>query len=127
MSKELLFDISQGIALITINRPEFHNSLSAEVIEGIGAAYRRCDEDDSVRAVVITGVGPAFCTGADMSGAGDTFDSAAQSTTINSCPLSTQAWEVRKPVIAACNGHAVGAGMGLAVQADMRVFADEGK
>ena len=45
MSKELPFDISQGIALITINRPGFHNSLSAEVIEGIGAAYRRCDED----------------------------------------------------------------------------------
>ena len=97
MGQELLFDISQGIALITINRPETHNSLSAGIIEGIGAAYRRCDEDDRVRAVVLT------------------------------CPLSTQAWDVRKPVIAACNGHAVGAGMGLAMQADMRVFADEGK
>ena len=50
-----------------------------------------------------------------------------QSVEVNSCPLSMQAWAVRKPVIAACNGHAVGAGLGLAVQADMRVFADEGK
>ena len=110
MSKEIRFDISQGIALITIDRPEAHNSLSAGVTEGIGAAYRQCDEDDDVRVVVLTGVGPVFCTGADMSAAGDTFDGGAQSTTINSCPLSTQAWEVRKPVIAACNGHAVGGG-----------------
>ena len=127
MGQELLFDISQGIALITINRPETHNSLSAGIIEGIGAAYRRGDEDDRVRAVVLTGAGQVFCTGADMSAGGDTFDASSQSVEIDSCPLSMQAWDVRKPVIGACNGHAVGAGMGLAMQADMRVFADEGK
>jgi len=62
-----------------------------------------------------------------MSAGGSTFDSDAQAVEVDSCPLSTQAWDVRKPVIAACNGHAVGAGLGLAVQADMRVFANEGK
>jgi enoyl-CoA hydratase/carnithine racemase len=127
MSQELLFDVHQGVARITINRPEAYNSLSAGVIEGIGEAYRRCDEDDGVRVVVLTGAGSVFCTGADMSAGGETFDSSSRSLEVNSCPLSTQAWEVRKPVIAACNGHAVGAGLGLAVQADMRVFADEGK
>lgn len=62
-----------------------------------------------------------------MSGGGDTFDGSAQAVEIDSCPLSMQAWDVRKPVIAACNGHAVGAGMGLAAQADMRILANEGK
>ena len=113
--------------MITLNRPEAYNSLSSALIEGLGAAYRRCDEDDDVRVVVVTGAGKAFCVGADMSGGGSTFDGAAQRVEVNSCPLSMQAWEVRKPVIAACNGHAVGAGLGLAVQADMRVFANEGK
>jgi enoyl-CoA hydratase/carnithine racemase len=45
----------------------------------------------------------------------------------SSCPLSTQAYEVRKPVIAACNGHAIGVGLGIAVQCDMRIFAEEGR
>ena len=127
MSQELLFEISEGVALITLNRPEAHNSMSAAIIEGIGEAYRRCDEDDAIRVVVLTGAGKAFCTGADMTAGADTFDSSAQTVEIDSCPLSMQAWDVRKPVIAACNGHAVGAGLGLAVQADMRVFANEGK
>ena len=127
MSQELLFEISEGVALITLNRPEAHNSMSAAIIEGIGEAYRRCDEDNAIRVVVVTGAGKAFCTGADMTAGADTFDSSAQTVEIDSCPLSMQAWDVRKPVIAACNGHAVGAGLGLAVQADMRVFANEGK
>jgi enoyl-CoA hydratase/carnithine racemase len=127
MSQELLFDVDEGVARIVINRPDAQNSLSAGLIEGIGDAYRRCDEDDRVRVVVITGEGSAFCTGADMSAGSATFDSGSQTVDINSCPLGTQAWQVRKPVIAACNGHAIGAGMGLAMQADMRVFADEGK
>lgn len=127
MNEELKLDVANGIAVITLNRPEAKNSLSRGIIEGLGSAYRRCDEDDDVRVVILTGAGNAFCVGADMTGGGGTFDSAAQNVQINSCPLSMQAWEVRKPVIAACNGHAIGAGLGLAVQADMRIFADEGK
>lgn len=127
MNQELLLEINDGVALITLNRPEAYNTLSAAIIEGLGEAYHRCDEDDAVRVVVVTGAGKAFCAGADMSAGGDTFDGAAHETKIDSCPLSTQAWDVRKPVIAACNGHAVGAGLGLALQADMRVFAEEGK
>lgn len=127
MNEELKLDIANGIAVITLNRPEAYNSLSTAIIDGLGAAYRRCDADDDVRVVVVTGAGNAFCTGADMAGGGNTFDGAVLRVEVNSCPLSMQAWEVRKPVIAACNGHAVGAGLGLAVQADMRVFANEGK
>ena len=127
MNRELLFDATDGIAVITLNRPEAYNSLSSAILDGLGEAYRRCDEDDGIRVVVVTGAGNVFCTGADMSAGGSTFDSDAQAVEIDSCPLQMQAWEVRKPVIAACNGHAVGAGLGLALQADMRVFANEGK
>ncbi len=127
MNEELKFDVSEGIALVTLNRPEAYNSMSPAIIDGLGEAYRRCDEDDAIRVVVVTGAGNVFCTGADMSAGADTFDGAAQQVEIDSCPLSMQAWDVRKPVIAACNGHAVGAGMGLAVQCDMRIFANEGK
>lgn len=127
MNEELTLEVDDGIALITLNRPEAYNSLSMAIIEGLGEAYRRCDEDDAIRVAVVTGAGKVFCTGADMSAGASTFDGGAQTVEIDSCPLSMQAWEVRKPVIAACNGHAVGAGLGVAVQADMRVFANEGK
>lgn len=127
MNEDLLFDVVEGVAQITLNRPEAYNSLSSAMLEGLGEAYRRCDEDDDIRVVVVTGAGSVFCTGADMSGGGSTFDGGAQTVEVDSCPLSMQAWDVRKPVIAACNGHAVGAGLGVAVQADMRVFANEGK
>lgn len=127
MSEELLFEVESGVAVITLNRPEAYNSLSSAMIDGLGEAYRRCDEDDDIRAVVVTGAGNVFCTGADMRAGGGTFDGAAQAVEIDSCPLSTQAWDVRKPVIAACNGHAVGAGLGIAVQCDLRVFASGAK
>ncbi len=127
MNEEVKLDVADRIAVITLNRPETGNDLSSAMIEGVGAALRHCDGDDSIRVVILTGAGNAFCVGADMSGGGSTFDAAAQSVEVNSCPLSLHAWEVRKPVIAACNGHAIGAGLGLAVQADMRVFANEGK
>jgi enoyl-CoA hydratase/carnithine racemase len=127
MTEELQVDIQDGVAVLTLNRPEAHNTLSQGLLDGLGAAYRRCDADDAVRVVVVTGAGNVFCAGADMSGGAETFDGGVQGTEIDSCPLSMQAWDVRKPVIAACNGHAVGAGLGLAMQADMRVFANEGK
>lgn len=127
MSDDILFELSDGVGVITFNRPDHLNSLSPGMIDGLGEYYKRCDEDDDVRVVVVTGSGRAFCAGMDMSGGGDTFDGSKMDMDFSSCPLSFQAWDVRKPVIAACNGHAVGVGLGIAAQCDMRVFADEGK
>jgi enoyl-CoA hydratase/carnithine racemase len=126
MNQEIQFKVEQGVALITFNRPEALNTFTSGMMEGLGEAYRRCDEDDEIKVVVVTGAGKAFCAGADMSGGGETFDAKGE-LDFSSCPLSFQAWDVRKPVIAALNGHAIGVGMGIAIQADIRVLAEEGK
>ena len=121
----LRFELHDGIALITIDRPAQLNVFTPEMIAELGELYARSDRDPSVRVVVVTGSGSAFCAGADLS-SGDVFV-AGEDTPVSSCPLVMQAWDIRKPVVAACNGHAIGIGMGIATQCDMRVLALEGK
>tara|TARA_B100000767_G_scaffold273993_2_gene305731 strand:- start:3898 stop:4704 length:807 start_codon:yes stop_codon:yes gene_type:complete len=115
-----------GIGLITLNRPEAMNTLTGEMLTDLGAAYLQCDRDDAVKVIVLTGSGKAFCAGADLSAGGNTFDSSERND-VNSCPLAIQAWELRKPIIAACNGHAVGVGLSIAAQCDIRVVANDSK
>jgi enoyl-CoA hydratase/carnithine racemase len=93
----------------------------------LDAAYRDCDEDDSVRAVVLTGEGRAFCAGADFSGGAEVFDAPTDGEGFRSDPFTFHAWDVRKPVIAAVNGHAVGIGLTMALQCDLRYVAAEAK
>ena len=124
--QDIRFDQSDGVATITLNRPAQMNAFSGTMGRELGAAYRHCDEDDDVRAVILTGAGRAFCVGADMSAGVETFASQDVSN-FSASPVNPPAWEVRKPVIAALNGHAVGLGLTLALQCDMRICADEGK
>lgn len=123
---EVLLEIHEGVGLVTLNRPDALNTFNWGMLQGLGETYRQCDDDDRVRVVVVTGAGRAFCAGADLSNGGKAFDKQADMG-FSSAPLSCNAWDVRKPVIAACNGHAVGVGLGIALQADMRVLAEEGK
>lgn len=126
MSAAVTLEIKDYIGLITFNRAEAMNTFNGDMLIQLGDAYRQCDGDDSVRVVVVTGSGAAFCAGADLSDGGNTFDSREREDT-SSCPLSMQAWQLRKPVIAACNGHAIGVGLGIAAQCDLRIVAREGK
>lgn len=128
-NSDVLFELEDGVAVITLNRPDRLNAFSAEMGRGLGEAYRRCDRDDAVRAVILTGAGRAFCAGADMSAGADTFaqrDSGTASE-FSASPIDPAPWEVRKPVIAAMNGHAIGLGLTLALQCDMRIAADDGQ
>ncbi|MBE9539566.1 MAG: enoyl-CoA hydratase/isomerase family protein, partial [Proteobacteria bacterium] len=74
MNGEIILNVTNGVALITFNRPDAMNTFTAGMMDGLGKAYRQCDEDDAVKVIVLTGAGKAFCAGADMSGGGDTFD-----------------------------------------------------
>lgn len=120
------FSLDAGIGIIALNRPEQKNTITAQMIEQIGGLFRQCDSDDAVRVVVVTGKGSAFCAGADLSGGGATFDE-QQDMAFSSCPFPFQAWQVRKPVIAACNGHAIGVGLSMALQCDLRIFARDAR
>ena len=126
----LLFEVDpDGVALITLNRPEVMNACSGELLHALAEAYRRCDEDDDIRAVVVTGAGRTFCAGADMTNAEKTFDVSDSGgfDDFSAAGCDVPAFSTRKLVVAAVNGHAIGLGMTLAMQCDIRVFAEEGK
>ena len=126
----ILFEVDDaGVALITLNRPDKLNACSGDLLERLAAAYTRCDQDDEIRAVVVTGAGRAFCAGADMSDAAATFDVSKSGgfDDFSAAGCAVPAFSVRKLVVAAVNGHAIGLGMTLAMQCDVRIFALEGK
>jgi enoyl-CoA hydratase/carnithine racemase len=120
------FELEGGVAVIRLNRPEQLNTFTGRMGVELADAYRRCDEDDAVRAVVLTGAGTAFCAGADMSAGEETF-ARPDGADFSAAAVAVPAWEVRKPVIAALNGHAIGLGLTLALQCDLRIVAEEGK
>ena len=116
----VLYDVADAVATITLNRPDKLNAWNAQLGAELGDAMATADDDDDVRAVVVTGAGRAFCAGADLSrgefGGGDV-------------PKLRQVWpwEMRKPVIAAINGPAVGVGLTYPMQCDVRYVADDAK
>ena len=129
-AEPVLFEIdADGVATITLNRPDKLNACSGGMLTRLAELYRRCDEDDAVRAVVVTGSGRAFCTGADMSDAARTFDvsNSGGFENFSAAGVEFPAFRVRKLVVAAVNGHAIGLGMTIAMQCDVRIFAREGK
>ena len=122
----ILFDVSDGVATITLNRPERMNAWNGPMARELSHALRECDRTDAIRSVVITGAGRAFCAGADLSAGGDTF-SAARNQDAGEAIEEVFPWDIRKPVIAAINGAAVGVGATFPLTADIRFAAEDAK
>src|SRR3981189_795335 len=110
---------------LTLNRPRQRNAIGDGMRDELADAYRTCDRDDSVRVIVLTGTPPAFCAGADLGSGEQTF--AEPGPGFSAAGIAVPAWSLSKPVIAAVNGHALGLGLTLALQCDIRFFAADGR
>ena len=123
------FEVNDSVAVLTLNRPERMNAWNVQMAQELSDAMVAANEDDSVRAVVVTGAGKAFCAGADLAAGGGTF---ADFSRDPSKPLPDRSrqvhpWEIDKPVIAAINGHAVGVGITYPMLCDIRIVAENAK
>jgi len=119
-------EVLDQVMVVTLDRPDNLNAFTGPMGAALGRAYAEADADDAVRAVVVTGAGWAFCAGADMEPRGETF-AAPRTEEFTASPVRPRAWEIRKPVIAAINGHAIGIGLTLAMQCDLRLVAEDAK
>ncbi len=138
MTDHLIETFEDGIATLTMNRPEARNALSGEMLEALSEAALRLAGDPKVRVVVLTGTGNAFCAGGDVKGfaadntrgpdaaSGPSFEARTHSLRTG-MELSRWLHEMPKPTLAVIPGAAAGAGLSMALACDMRIAANEAK
>jgi enoyl-CoA hydratase len=117
----VLFSVENHVALITVNDPDRRNAVTAEMSARLRAAVEQAEADSDVHAVVITGAGKAFCAGADLSALGAAGGGGAERGLMRLYDGFMAVGNCRLPTIAAVNGAAVGAGLNLALAADVRI------
>ena len=132
--EEIIYEVSEQIATITLNRPDKLNSFTNRMLKEIIAAFDESDADDDVRAVIVTGSGRAFCAGADLSGGGETFAKGGSDVKAKTGVMrdggglvSLRIFESKKPVIGAINGAAVGVGVTMTLPMDIRLASSSSK
>ena len=121
--QHVLFTVAEGVATITLNRPERRNAWNRQMGIEIRDAIQQADARDDVRVVVVTGAGKDFCVGADLEGGGAVFEEAGR-VEATGPRLTLKAWDIRKPVIAALNGAVAGVGATLPLQWDIRLAGE---
>jgi 2-(1,2-epoxy-1,2-dihydrophenyl)acetyl-CoA isomerase len=123
------YELADGVATITFNRPEVRNAFNGVMAEEVQAALKQVERDEAVRCLVITGAGAGFCAGQDLAAMRDRAETISLREhllkTYN--PIVLKLRSIEKPVIAAVNGAAAGAGWGIALACDIRYAADTAK
>ena len=135
----LLYAVEDGVAVVTLNRPEKLNAFNTQMMRDMIAVFDETDRDDAVRCVIVTGAGRAFCAGADLSAGAQTFDYDARGAEDRAARtrdgaqrdggglLTLRIYESLKPVISACNGAAVGVGVTMQLAMDIRLASSEAR
>lgn len=126
MADSVLYEVDEGLATVTLNRPDAMNALDTETKNELRDALRVAASDEEVRAVLLTARGRAFCVGQDLKEHVATLEAGGGMTTVaeHYTPIATAIATMPKPVVAGVNGVAAGAGAGFAFAADYRVAAD---
>jgi enoyl-CoA hydratase/carnithine racemase len=128
MSAVLLVENRGAVRVLTMNRPEKRNALNSELTHALLDALRHAEEDERVGSVVLTGAGPGFCAGADLSEFKGLQDpQAGEKRAELTMQLNLEFSKMSKPVVSAVNGAAMGGGAGLAIAADLAVMAQSAK
>ncbi len=135
----LLYDVADGIATITLNRPDKLNAFNAKMMSELIKVFDDTDADDAVRVVIVTGAGRAFCAGADLSGGGGTFDRSSPQAVEREegkvgdiyrdggGRVTLRMYDSLKPIIAAVNGAAVGVGVTMQLPMDIRMASTDAR
>ena len=135
----LLYSVEDGVAQITLNRPDKLNAFNTQMMKDMIAAFDATDADDAVRAVIVTGAGRGFCAGADLAGGAQTFDYETRGGEDRAARtrdgvqrdggglLTLRIFDSLKPVISACNGPAVGVGVTMQLAMDIRLASTEAR
>ena len=119
-----MYELSGGVATVTLDRPESRNALTAELVDGLGDDLARAFADDDVRVVVLTNSGPAFCAGADLK-ASRSADAESGGPRWDLPALLASILDGPKPVVGRIAGHCMGGGVGLAAACDISIAADD--
>lgn len=131
-SEDLLAHIEDGVAVLTMNRPERRNALSGGMLQGLARALELAETSDDVGCVLLTGAGGAFCSGGDVKGMAKsegtsrktTLDEAIHRQRLQQRATAGRIYEMPKPVIASLPGAAAGAGLALALSCDIRLASE---
>lgn len=131
---QIAYDLNDGVLTITLDRPEHLNAFTGTMQQELLAAFDAADADDAVRAIIVTGRGRGFCAGADLSGGPNTFNAKERGGPADirdyrdgGGVLTLRIFELKKPIIAAINGPAVGVGATMTLAMDIRLASEQAR